>query len=131
MIFRQIILTVLALFASLSVCAQTDTTPTDSTSTTGNESKLIMPNAFTPNGDGHNDVYKAKEYKNLAEFRAYIFNRWGQKLYEWRDPAEGWDGTYQGRDVKDGVYYVLVKARGNDDVIYNIRKDVNLLRGHE
>ena len=131
MIFRQIIFTVLAMFAPLSVCAQTESTPTDSTSTSGTESKLVMPNAFTPNGDGHNDIYKAKEYKNLSEFRAYIFNRWGQKLYEWRDPAEGWDGTYQGRDVKEGVYYVLVKARGNDDVIYNIRKDVNLLRGHE
>ena len=131
MIFRQIIFTVLAMFAPLSVCAQTESTPTDSTSTSGRESKLVMPNAFTPNGDGHNDIYKAKEYQNLSEFRAYIFNRWGQKLYEWRDPAEGWDGTYQGRDVKEGVYYVLVKARGNDDVIYNIRKDVNLLRGHE
>ena len=131
MIFRQIIFTVLAMFAPLSVCAQTESTPTDSTSTSGTESKLVMPNAFTPNGDGHNDIYKAKEYQNLSEFRAYIFNRWGQKLYEWRDPAEGWDGTYKGRDVKDGVYYVLVKARGNDDVIYNIRKDVNLLRGHE
>lgn len=131
MIFRQIILTVLAMFASLSVCAQTDTAATDSTTTTGTESKLVMPNAFTPNGDGHNDVYKAKEYKNLSEFRAYIFIRWGQKLYEWSDPAGGWDGTHNGHDVKDGVYYVLVKARGNDDVIYNIRKDVNLLRGHE
>ena len=131
MMFRQIILTVLAMFASLSVYAQTDSTATDSTTTTGAESKLIMPNTFTPNGDGHNDVYKAKEYRNLSEFRAYIFNRWGQKLYEWSDPAEGWDGTYNGSDVKPGVYFVLVKARGTDDVIYNIRKDVNLLRGDE
>ena len=131
MIFRQIILTVLVMFASLSVCAQTDSTVTDSTTTTGAESKLIMPNTFTPNNDGHNDIYKAKEYRNLSEFRAYIFNRCGQKLFEWTDPAEGWDGTYNGNDVKPGVYFVLVKARGTDDVIYNIRKDVNLLRGDE
>ncbi len=90
-----------------------------------------MPNTFTPNGDGHNDIFKAKEYRNLSEFHAYIFNRWGQKLYEWTDPAEGWDGTYHGSEVKTGVYFVLVKARGTDDVIYNIRKDVNLLRGDE
>ena len=131
MIFRQIIPTVLALFASLSVSAQTDSAAIDSTTNTGVESKLIMPNTFTPNGDGHNDIYKAKEYHNLSEFRAYIFNRWGQKLYEWTDPAEGWDGTYHGSEVKTGVYFVLVKARGTDDVIYNIRKDVNLLRGDE
>jgi gliding motility-associated-like protein len=129
--FRQIIPTVLALFASLSVSAQTDSAAIDSTTNTGVESKLIMPNTFTPNGDGHNDIFKAKEYRNLSEFHAYIFNRWGQKLYEWTDPAEGWDGTYHGSEVKTGVYFVLVKARGTDDVIYNIRKDVNLLRGDE
>jgi gliding motility-associated-like protein len=119
------------MFASLSVCAQTDSAVIDSTTNTGVESKLIMPNTFTPNGDGHNDIFKAKEYRNLSEFHAYIFNRWGQKLYEWTDPAEGWDGTYHGSEVKTGVYFVLVKARGTDDVIYNIRKDVNLLRGDE
>ena len=129
--FRQVILTVLAMFTSLLANAQTDATATDSTATTGAESKLIMPNAFSPNGDGHNDTYRPKEHRNLVDFHAYIFNRWGQKLYEWSDPnATGWDGTYHGHDVKDGVYYVLVKARGTDDVVYNIRKDVNLLRGN-
>ena len=94
------------------------------------ESKLLMPNAFTPNGDTHNDVYKAKEYQSIVEFHAYIFNRWGQKLYEWTNPAEGWDGNYNGSPVKEGVYFVVVKARGADGIVYNIRKDVNLLRGY-
>ena len=93
------------------------------------ESKLLMPNAFTPNGDTHNDVYKAKEYQSIVEFHAYIFNRWGQKLFEWTNPAEGWDGNYNGSPVKEGVYFVVVKARGADGIVYNIRKDVNLLRG--
>jgi len=95
------------------------------------ESKLEFPNAFSPNGDGINDVYKAKEgHRSIVEFHAYIFNRWGQKLYEWTDPAGGWDGKFHGSDVKDGVYYVLVKAKGADGRNYNIRKDVNLLRGY-
>ena len=93
------------------------------------ESKLLMPNAFSPNGDTHNDVYKAKEYQSIVEFHAYIFNRWGQKLFEWTNPAEGWDGNYNGSPVKEGVYFVVVKARGADGIVYNIRKDVNLLRG--
>lgn len=92
------------------------------------ESKLVFPNAFSPNGDEYNPVYKAKEYQSIIEFHAYIFNRWGQKLFEWTDPAQGWDGTYNGHDVKEGVYFVLVKARGADGREYNIRKDVNLLR---
>ena len=94
------------------------------------ESKLTMPNAFSPNNDGHNDKYQAKEYQSIVEFHAYIFNRWGQKLFEWTNPADGWDGTYNGSPVKEGVYYVLVKARGADGIVYDIRKDVNLLRGY-
>ena len=95
------------------------------------ESKLEFPNAFSPNGDGINDIYKAKEgYKSIVEFHAYIFNRWGQKLYDWTDLAGGWDGKFNGKDVADGVYFVLVKAKGADGHKYNIRKDVNLLRGY-
>ena len=95
------------------------------------ESKLDFPNAFSPNGDGINDVYRAKPgYRSIVQFHAYIFNRWGQKLYEWTDPAGGWDGTYKGSDVKQGTYYVLVKAKGADGREYNIKRDVNLLRGY-
>lgn len=95
------------------------------------ESKLEFPNAFSPNGDGINDIYKAKEgYKSIVEFQATIFNRWGQKIYSWNDPAGGWDGKFHGKDAKQGVYFVLVKARGADGRKFNIRKDVNLLRGY-
>lgn len=95
------------------------------------ESKLEMPNAFSPNGDGINDIYRAKNnYQSIVEFDAYIFNRWGQKIYEWHDPAGGWDGKFNGKDVKQGVYFVLVKAKGADRRKYNIKKDVNLLRGY-
>ena len=99
-------------------------------SVTISESKLLMPNAFSPNGDKYNEEYKPKEYQSIVEFHAYIFNRWGQKLFEWTDPSKGWDGTYNGHPVKEGVYFVVVKARGADGIVYNIRKDVNLLRGH-
>ena len=95
------------------------------------ESKLEFPNAFSPNGDGINDIYKAKNgYKSIVEFHATVFNRWGQKLYSWDDPAGGWDGKFNGKDVKQGVYFVLVKARGADGRKFNIKRDVNLLRGY-
>ncbi len=97
---------------------------------TVSESILEMPNAFSPNGDDKNEIYKAKKYQSLIEFHAMIFNRWGQKLYEWSDPAQGWDGKFHGKEVKQGVYFVLVKAKGADGRKYNIRKDVNLMRGY-
>jgi len=105
------------------------TEASDSTEVTPT-STLTFPNAFSPNHDDINDIYKAKECQNIVEFHATIFNRWGQKLYEWSDPNEGWNGTYNGKDVKQGTYFVLVKAKGTDGKEYKIRKDVNLLRGY-
>ncbi len=95
------------------------------------ESKLEFPNAFSPNGDGINDIYKAKDgYQSIVEFKATIYNRYGQKIYTWTDPAGGWDGTHNGHDVPEGTYFVHVSARGADGWKYNIKRDVNLLRGY-
>ncbi len=103
------------------------------------ESRLEFPNAFSPNGDGKNDKYGAKgvndpnspaHWKSIVKFHAMIINRRGQKIYEWYDPAGYWDGTYNGHDVKEGVYYVVVSAKGADGREYNIRKDINLLRSY-
>ena len=121
---------------TLIVRYQEEVVDSASINVTISESHLEMPNAFSPNGDGHNDIYRAKPhgktggYKSIVEFHAYIFNRWGQKLYEWTNIDDGWDGTYNGSPVKDGVYFVLVNARGADGKEYNIRRDVNLIRRH-
>ncbi|MBQ7471038.1 MAG: gliding motility-associated C-terminal domain-containing protein [Prevotella sp.] len=94
------------------------------------ESKLEMPNAFSPNGDDKNEIYRAKPgYQSIVSFRGIIFNRWGQKLFEWSDINDGWDGTYKGSPVKEGVYFVLVEAKGADGRTFTIKRDVNLLRG--
>lgn len=99
------------------------------------ESSLEVPNAFSPNGDGINDYFNVYNAKSIVAFHAAIFNRWGQQLYSWGldeiDCEEcGWDGTYNGRPVKAGVYYVVVKAEGADGIEYEFRRDVNLLRGY-
>lgn len=92
------------------------------------ESRLEMPNAFSPNGDGTNDIYKAKStHQSIVSFRAIIFNRWGQRLYSWDDVNGGWDGKVNGKVVADGVYFVNVVAKGADGRQYHIRKDVNVL----
>lgn len=92
------------------------------------ESRLEMPNAFSPNDDGYNDVYRAKDtHQSIVSFKATIFNRSGQKLYSWSDVNGGWDGRYHGKVVPDGVYFVNVVAKGADGRSYHIRKDVNVL----
>lgn len=99
------------------------------------ESSLKVPNAFSPNGDGINDFFNVYEVKSIVEFNAAIYNRWGQQLYSWGiDKMDcescGWDGTYKGKSVKDGVYFVVVNAKGADGIVYEYRGDVNVLRGY-
>lgn len=95
------------------------------------ESELDIPNAFSPNGDGINDIFKVK-YKSLVKFNAYVFNRWGQQLYHWGlgNIDDGWDGTYKGKQVKDGVYFIVVEAEGSDGRKYKHKGDINILRGY-
>lgn len=65
---------------------------------------LYIPNAFTPNQDGLNDLFKPIYHCDMEEYSFRIFNRWGELLYESGDPAEGWNGLYKGHVVKQDVY---------------------------
>ena len=129
---KKIIFLTLTVFLPLFAQAQSaddDTEAQDSTDVV-RTSILTFPNAFSPNDDQINDTFKPKTCENIVEFHAYIFNRWGQKLFDWTDPAEGWDGKFNGSEVKEGVYFLLVKAKGADGHVCNIRKDISLLRGY-
>ncbi len=64
---------------------------------------LYAPNAFTPDGDGVNDIWRVKG-ENIGSFHLKIFNRWGELFFETRDMNEGWDGTVEGRPAKQDVY---------------------------
>jgi gliding motility-associated-like protein len=56
-------------------------------------SGVYVPNAFTPNGDGKNDVFRAMVFGNVKSFRLTIYNRWGEIVYETTDRSKGWNGT--------------------------------------
>ena len=77
------------------------------------ESMLVVPNVFTPNGDGANDEFRVA-YRSLKEFHCWVYNRWGHKVYEWTDPAKGWDGTINGRPAAEGAYFYVIRALGTD-----------------
>ena len=101
-------------------------------------SSIQLYNAFSPNGDGTNDLYRVKT-QSLLSFRMKIFNRWGQEVASGNQDTlpkvvEGdytyyvcWDGTYHGRGVEDGVYFILVEAEGSDGISYVKRGDINVL----
>lgn len=90
-------------------------------------SDLRIPNAFTPNDDGVNDIWKVG-YRSLLNFRCSIFDRYGNQIYTFNDPSQGWDGKYKGKLVKPGVYYYVIEATGADGKKYKKGGDINLLR---
>ncbi len=86
-----------------------------------------VPNAFSPNGDGENDVFKVLggPFKSL-EFK--IYNNWGQIIFESNDQSLGWDGTKDGEEQPLGVYIYTVNAIAINGKEYNLKGDVTLLR---
>ncbi len=70
--------------------------------------EAVLPNAFSPNGDGLNDIFRFN-MRGIKEVRAFrIYNRWGQKIFEGFSPEDGWDGTYKGELQDMGVYVYYV-----------------------
>jgi gliding motility-associated-like protein len=72
---------------------------------------LLLPNAFSPNGDGNNDVFTLV-YKGIASLDEFvIFNRWGEKIFDaGGDLKKGWDGKFKGEEQPLGGYVFMVKA---------------------
>lgn len=90
------------------------------------ESELKCPNAFSPNGDGVNDVWRVS-YKSIITFRCTIFNRWGNLIKEFNNPADGWDGKYKGKVVPSGTYYYVIDAEGAEGKRYKLKGDINIV----
>ena len=95
-----------------------------------NECQVLMPNAFSPNGDGRNDILKPIDLKGVQgfEFVQYeIYNRWGNKVFSTRDPNQGWDGSFQGSPQDMGSYQYYIRYRCNNEQRVS-RGDVLLIR---
>ncbi len=73
--------------------------------------EIFLPDAFTPNGDGHNDLFRIVDqgHHPLTDFR--VFNRWGEVVFNTTDPSQGWDGSHEGVAQDMDVYYYIVKFK--------------------
>jgi gliding motility-associated-like protein len=65
---------------------------------------IYFPNAFTPNNDGLNDIFKPIILGRPAVYHLIIYNRWGQKIFETSDPGQGWDGKIKNKEQESGTY---------------------------
>jgi len=73
------------------------------------ECQLYLPSAFTPNGDGLNDVFRVKTIcAQVDDFHLQIYARWGQLIFESSNISDGWDGTYKNKPLPIGTYVYIV-----------------------
>src|SRR5690606_5176059 len=75
---------------------------------------VMVPNAFTPNGDTYNNTLQPVMFEDQV-YEMWIYNRWGEELYYAHELNAGWDGTYNGVLVPDGVYIWKIRYNSFDD----------------
>jgi len=98
-------------------------------------SRVFVPNAFSPNGDSLNDVWKVSSLSiynvvgsKLTQFSAKVYNRWGMLVFESNDIYKGWDGTFKGTKAPADVYIYIVYAEGIDNRFIRLNGNITLIR---
>jgi gliding motility-associated-like protein len=95
---------------------------------------VFIPNAFTPNNDGINDIFRVFGNKTVRQVRQMqVFDRWGELVYSRNNiPIErdniGWDGTFRGKEMEAGVFMYLVEVEYLDGELAQFKGDVTLLK---
>jgi gliding motility-associated-like protein len=88
---------------------------------------IYVPNAFTPNGDGLNDIFQPKGY-GIHQLSIMVFDRWGERLFSSNDIYKGWDGTYKGQPCKEDVYTWKLIVQGADGKKKEMAGTVSLIK---
>jgi gliding motility-associated-like protein len=92
-----------------------------------NEATVVVPNVFTPNGDGDNDMFLFRT-TSVNDLSCAVYDRWGLKMAEWNSVQGGWDGrTSSGNMAPDGVYYYMLKATATNGKVIEKQGFVQLL----
>jgi hypothetical protein len=91
-------------------------------------STILVPKAWTPNNDGHNDKLTPLRL-NIQEIKSFrIYNRWGQLVFETKTIGEGWDGIYKGQEQSTDVYTWTLDSIGVDGIRYRKSGNSVLIR---
>lgn len=90
------------------------------------ELPFYIPNAFSPNADGENDLFFVQG--NIDELHCFIYNRWGEQVAQIDLPKQGWDGRVNGLECNTGVYFYYLTAKDKKGKEITKKGNVTLLR---
>ena len=102
-------------------------TDTASIKTAVDNKDFFIPNAFTPNNDGRNDLFKVYG-SSVTAAEIKIYNQWGVMLYETKDNQKGWDGTHKNNPQPVGLYVYVVKVRLSNEDTFIKKGTIRLIR---
>lgn len=91
------------------------------------EPDIFIPNTFTPNGDGNNDIFNVRG-NNIEVSYLAVYNRWGEKIFDSNDKKTGWDGTYKNKPAKPDVFAYYVKIKCFNGKEYFKKGNITLIR---
>ena len=90
---------------------------------------VYVPNAFTPNGNGDDDIFiPSTGFIDLTDYDFSIFNRWGEKLFETNDRNAGWNGKFGGKKCDSDVYVWLLTFKTSSGQFIDMKGTVTLIR---
>jgi gliding motility-associated-like protein len=91
--------------------------------------EVFIPNAFTPNGDGNNDVFRVTTSAGIELIQFDVYDRWGKRVWSTNDFRSGWDGTYMGMDESLNTFYYVFRYKCLTDGENYIKKgDITVIR---
>jgi gliding motility-associated-like protein len=108
-------------------CIATDTVRVTVQDLRCGQENIFIPSAFTPNGDGKNDIWKIRTNVSTS-FSVKIYNRWGEMVFESNDIEQGWDGNFHGKKSESGsyAYYLTVNCENQEQ--YFSKGNITLIR---
>ncbi|HVX52747.1 MAG TPA: gliding motility-associated C-terminal domain-containing protein, partial [Chitinophagaceae bacterium] len=89
---------------------------------------VFVPSAFTPNGDGHNDVFRITGLQGQKLIDLSVYNRWGQLVFRTNDPLKAWDGTINGKKPATETFVYIVRYITLLGITKSIQGTVSLIR---
>lgn len=89
---------------------------------------IVMPTAFSPNGDGNNDLFRPKLYDQVRDYQLAVYNRWGGLVFRTNDPGTGWDGYYRGASQSGQTFVYLCTFVNSKNEHQELRGAVLLVR---
>ncbi|PSK90401.1 gliding motility-associated C-terminal domain-containing protein [Taibaiella chishuiensis] len=90
--------------------------------------EIFVPNAFSPNGDGLNDGFGPESTGNFYNYHLFIYNRWGEKVFQCFKATDKWDGTQNGNPMETGTYFYQIKASCLEGSAISRKGDITLIR---